>query len=154
MATIALGAAALAVGLAGQASAAPAAPSPSQGGPSIMAPCDGNWYENGSFLTEKISPWYKTSGGVDFTREIRFKAVSGVNGIRGVPQGGPGCFWQTTKVAVAGYHETKSCRSASPTSCTYSGFVSYSSPFHGWRAPGQAQGWDPYQFIWRNYGFV
>lgn len=56
MVAVAFSAMALTVGLASQVSAAPSAPAPSAGEPAIMAPCDGRWYENGTFLTERISP--------------------------------------------------------------------------------------------------
>ncbi|MBP2478515.1 hypothetical protein JOF53_007387 [Crossiella equi] len=137
---------ALTAGAAGQATAMSAESAPA---PKLPVPCDNQWHQTGTFVGEWISPWYTTSGGVGFTRDIQFRATSGVNATRGIPQGGPGCFWQTTKVAVAGQQRTTSC--IRPTSCTVSGWESTNSPWHNWRSPGQVIGWDPFASIWRAY---
>ncbi|MCO1580654.1 hypothetical protein M8C13_33355 [Crossiella sp. SN42] len=137
---------ALTMGATAQATATPEASAPA---PRIPVPCDNQWHQTGTFVGEWISPWFGTSPGPGYTREIQFRATGGVNATRGIPQGTVGCFWQTTKVAVAGQQRTTNC--IRPTSCNVSGWASTNSPWHNWRSPGKVIGWDPFAFIWREY---
>ncbi|GAA1979271.1 hypothetical protein [Amycolatopsis minnesotensis] len=128
------------------ASAAPAAPS--------GAPCDGQWHQTKDFIGSWVSGWIPSTPGVDFTRDIQYRALSGVTAVHGSPGTPPACTYVTKNFATAAQYRYKICRST--IACEETEFQNYqgNTPSPGWRFPGKVVGYDINANQWRPYADV
>lgn len=106
------------------------------------------WAKVNSAIGEYVSPWMATARGLDFTREIQFRAASGrmaVRCVNGQEMGAPVPFF------YAGQYRERSCLKT--LACRTSNFTSYTEgnrgPLAEYRYPGQAVAWDPRYNVFR-----
>jgi hypothetical protein len=116
--------------------------------PESCATVGTGWAKVNSAIGEYLSPWMQTARGLDFTREIQFRAGSGALAVRcvnGQAMGAPVPFF------YAGQYRERSCLST--FACRTSDFTAYHEgnrgPLAEYRYPGQAVAWDPHYNLFR-----
>lgn len=139
------------------ATGASAATEPGPAGPAlaptgVRAACDGNWHQESVFMDERYSPWMGSSPGTNFSRSIQFRALSGVNGVRGSANGAVGCSWQRARFWFAGHYRVTSC--LRPAACRVGDWTPVQRS--GGRDIGlrndnanKGVGWDEFSHWWR-----
>jgi len=106
------------------------------------------WAMVNDAIGEYVSPWMETARGVNFSRDIQFRAASGrmaVRCVNGQAAGAPVAFFYASQYRV------RSCMRK--LACQTSNYVSYTENNRGpggeYRFPGQVAAWDPYYNIFR-----
>lgn len=115
------------------------------GSAEAMESCAGKmdgWAKTNDVLDESVSPWFSTAKGVNYTRKIRFRALSGVEAMRchaGTPSGERAVFLYSINY--------KLLECIRPGACKETGWQSYNDRTAGpvgnpYRYPNRAVGRD------------
>lgn len=100
-------------------------------------------YEN--FITQVDSPWFNSVRGIDFSRSVQFRVLSGVYATRTTAT----CLEQYAGFAGASQYREKQCKGA--LACKLTSWRQVNGPSAGYRFPGKYTGYDPHADLFRQW---
>lgn len=116
-------------------------------GASVAQCQETEWTQYGNYITEETSPWFNSVRGIDFSRKIQFRVLSGIYAkrISGA------CVEQRASFAGASHYREEQCNR--PGVCKLTGWLTYGDDVErpGFRFPNQNAGFDPHADLFHTW---
>lgn len=105
------------------------------------------WTKYGSYITDETSPWFNSVRGIDFSRKIQFRVLSGIHAKRITST----CLEQRASFAGASQYREEQC--ARPGACVLTPWLSYGDNGEpvGFRFPNRNAGYDPHSDLFNTW---